>query len=790
MSESATPVAGPLVLLVDDDPTQLDLTRMLLSHAGFTVVPALGARQALDIAHRRRPDAIVSDVVMGDLDGFSLCSLFRGDPALEGVPVVLVSAHFTGEEDRTLAECAGASALVERTPMLEAELTALRRALADAATAPPAPQRRRSDEYASRMAIQMAKFLARTRDVEARYHTLLDHANEAIAVVTPEGEVRDVNPYWERIRQLPREQLIGQNVRDFAAPGHEDSNLERYRRSATTGVARSPIVPIARADGSTVYMEFSATPVDIDGERLVITMGRDVTETVAATRQLEASERKYRSLVENVPDVVWLGTLEGKVTFLSPRVEAVCGFTPGDIAASADSFWFDRIHPDDVDRVRAAYAAIANGGYRAEFRWRHKDGQWVWIRSRGILTTDADGKPLVEGTFGDVTDQKRLEDQVRQSQKMEALGQLTGAIAHDFNNLLAIILGNGRMLLDALDEGDDRREDAQGVLDAAERAASLIRQLLMFSRHQIVRPASLSLNTLIGGIEKMLQHVVREDIQVRITLSPDLGSVLADPGEMEQVLLNLVVNASDAMSGGGTLSIETMNVELGADYATAHNGVVPGPYVLLSVTDTGCGMDEETKRRAFEPFFTTKGEERGTGLGLSTCYGIVQRCQGHIAIYTEVDRGTVFKVYLPRVSAGPLPDDGPGPVAYPEHNGTETILLVEDDDDLRQTMHRILTLRGYHVLDAGDGREAEIACDRHAGPIHLLLTDMVMPGLSGPDTVGRILGTRPDTKVMFMSGYSDHALLQSGSIQAKANFIQKPFTPQALALKVREVLND
>jgi CheY-like chemotaxis protein len=323
------------------------------------------------------------------------------------------------------------------------------------------------------------------------------------------------------------------------------------------------------------------------------------------------------------------------------------------------------------------------------------------------------------------------------------------------------------------------------MVEAGERAAALTRQLLMFSRRQIVRPERLDLNGVVAGLEKMLRRVIGEDIDLWLNLTKDGCTVLADPSEIEQILMNLVINARDAMPAGGHLSIETAACELDDDYAP-NAGVIAGPYVLLTVSDTGCGMDAETKGRAFEPFFTTKGKVRGTGLGLSTCYGIVQRCCGHIAIYTELGHGTAFKVYLPRL-------DGPADVrplgsGTPDVQGSETILLVEDDADLRRTIGRVLDMRGYHVLDSASGAEAVASCEQHGGRIDLVISDMVMPGLNGPDTVAQVRLRRPDVKVLHMSGYSDHALLRSGAA-ARVNFIQKPFTPTALAAKVREVLD-
>ena len=642
------------------------------------------------------------------------------------------------------------------------------------------------DVIAAAEAVRRLETAAGITDV-ALNTAVFDHTSDAIALLTPEGIVLDVNHRWEEIRGIPRQQLIGRHMREYAAAGAEDANTESYQRSLQ-GSIRSPLGVIASADGSRIYMEFSTSMIPSRDGNIVLAIGRDITEMVLARQQMEASERKYRLLVENIPDVVWLATLEGKVIFISPKVEDVCGFTAAELTAAPPSFWFDRIHQADVENVRRQFGELASDGkFEAEYRWQRKDGTWTWIRAQAVVALETDGTVLAEGTFADVTARKHLEDQVRQSQKMEAIGRLTGGVAHDFNNLLAIILGNGRLLLDELPEPDSRRDDAIAVLEAGNRAAALTRQLLMFSRHQVVRPERLDLNTIVNGLEKMLRRIIGEDVELLLHRAEAAGPVLADAGELEQVIMNLVVNARDAMPHGGRLTIETANVELDADYAAGHPDVVAGRYVVLSVTDTGCGMDADIRRHAFEPFFTTKEKANGTGLGLATCYGIVRGCHGHISLYSEVGVGTVFKVYLPLQSgAAESHTDG---ASKSDAMGTEAVLLIEDDDQLRKTMRRVLTRRGYRVLEANGSVQALEYCATHDDDIDLVLSDMVMPGLSGPETVDRIREHRPQAKVLFMSGYSDHAVFRDGLAQARVNFIQKPFMPQALALKVREVLD-
>jgi PAS domain S-box-containing protein len=384
------------------------------------------------------------------------------------------------------------------------------------------------------------------------------------------------------------------------------------------------------------------------------------------------------------------------------------------------------------------------------------------------------------------TAQRHTEDELRQAQRLEAIGRLAGGVAHDFNNLLSVILTFSDLALDEIREGDPLREDLGEIRKAAASAASLTRQLLAFSRKQMLNLEVVSFNELLLPMEDMLRRLIGEDIELTMLLTPDLGNVKADAGQIEQVLMNLVVNSRDAMPKGGKLIIETANVELDRDYATQHMTVEPGPYVMLSVTDTGCGMDEETKSHIFEPFFTTKEVGKGTGLGLPMVYGVVNQSGGNIWVYSEPGRGTVFKVYFPRVLTEA---EALAPRASTRPSGTETILLVEDDAAVRAAARRVLGAAGYTVLTASNGGEALLTCEQHPGPIHLMLTDIVMPRMNGIELAQRLGSVRPRLDVLFMSGYTEYAVLQSGVLDPRTHFIAKPFTGADLSRKVREVLD-
>jgi len=424
-----------------------------------------------------------------------------------------------------------------------------------------------------------------------------------------------------------------------------------------------------------------------------------------------------------------------------------------------------------------------------EATWKRRDGRLLTVQLSVRAVRNAAGRVDYYETFArDVTDQRRLQQQVLQSQKMEAVGRLAGGVAHDFNNLLTVITSYSDLLLEDLAPGDAKRDDLEQVRKAADGAAALTRQLLAFSRQQVVEPRVVSLNTVVEDLQKILRRVIGEDIELTITLAPDLESVRADVGQLEQVLMNLVVNARDAMPTGGRLTVETANVEHDPEYARDREAAAVRRFAMLAVTDTGCGMDEATRARIFEPFFTTKEVGRGTGLGLATVYGIVKQAGGFIWVYSEPGQGTSFKIYLPAVDA--TAERTTAAATTPAPRGTETVLLVEDAAAVRAVTKQMLERQGYTVLEAPDGEAGLRLAQRHRGVIHLLLTDVVMPRVGGRELAEHLVRVRPDVKVLYTSGYTDDSVVRHGILESGTPYLQKPFSPESLARKVRDVLDE
>ena len=501
-----------------------------------------------------------------------------------------------------------------------------------------------------------------------------------------------------------------------------------------------------------------------------------------AKQLLKDKDKKFRLLFEENPQVMWVFDPEDqRLLEVNSAAVKLYGYEP-------DEFRNLTLRDVQGEEEAARFVSELNAQIRPPSSiWRHraKDGRLLDVEV-AVHEIEYGGRRAELAVLIDITGRRQLEEQLRQAQKMEAVGMLAGGVAHDFNNLLTIITGYSQLILNNISQTDPNRHSVEQIMKAGERAAALTKQLLAFSRRQVLQPKVLELNKLVTGLGAMLQRLIGEDIDLRLALKPDLGRVSADPGQMEQVLMNLVVNARDAMPKGGTLTIETANRHLDEAYAGRHISVKPGSYVMLAVSDNGAGMDSATQARLFEPFFTTKGSGKGTGLGLSTVFGIVKQSGGSVEVYSEPTKGTSVKVYLPRIDQPVALETEDAARKAPR--GWETILLVEDEEMVRNLVRETLEREGYRVMDAADPIEAKKISEQYRDHIHLLITDVVMPKVSGRELAVQLTRKRPQMHVLYMSGYTDNAIVNSGVLQKEVAFLQKPFTPAALTQKVREVL--
>ena len=621
-----------------------------------------------------------------------------------------------------------------------------------------------------------------------------------LLVLSADLRVLSANRSFLESFMLRHDEVLGERLEEIM---YADGLFPRIREVLQSGVAQHDILfdlkLSARQETRPVRLTMSGIRIAEEEAARLLLIVQDLTEEERLHAARRASEQRFHDLVQELDAIVWeadAATL--RFTFVSQRAEGILGY-PIEHWLRERDFWSARIHPEDRERaVALSRAALALGkDHEFEYRAVAADGRHIWLRDIVHVARDTQGEARqLRGLTVDLTERKRAEealrqseDQLRQAQKMEAVGQLAGGIAHDFNNLLMVIQGDSDLILRRLPEGHALRRNGEGIREAAQQAAALTRQLLAFSRKQVLAPKVLDLNTIVAGMHTMLQRLLGETIHLVTIPFPDLGHVKADPGQIEQVVMNLAVNARDAMPDGGRLTIETGPLRLDAVSARQHGEAAPGDYAMLAVSDTGCGMDEATRSRLFEPFFTTKEQGKGTGLGLSTVYGIVKQSGGHVWVYSEPGRGTTFKICLPVVAAAVEEIGEALPSVPAASTGAETVLLVEDAARVREVVREILEMSGYHILEARNGAEALEISQRHEGPIHLMVTDVVMPQMSGRELAQRLAPLRPEMRVLYMSGYTDDAIVRLGVLEAGTAFLSKPFTPDALGAKVREVLD-
>jgi PAS domain S-box-containing protein len=823
---------GKTVLLVDDDPPQRRLAELALSSAGFVVSVAEDGAMALRLAAESKPDAIVSDVLMPQMDGFALCRAIRRSPGLMQVPIVLMSAHYLEDEDRALAVRFGANHYVSRGAGFDVVVRSVLEAM-DAPVLlelPASPSVDLQSDYLRRIAHQLERQasigigLAHRVSLQATAQSILDGLSDSLArELNPErrldatlatcleaaglsvGAILLLEPGGNLTLEAQAGSLIelpwdahstflrnaigrgGLTVPSVDAGPAGDALL------ATLGAASALVVPIsAREDalGALVLASNGADLAGTDGEgaaRAARSVSRQLGQALALSRmfsKLASAEQRYRALLENAHDGISISTPEGVVLEINRRMEELLGYPRNQVIGRHIA---DFAAEGRADSNVAAYTAAVTTGMGPEMAAIGRpDGSVVQVEFSSTVV-EVGGERCVFSIGRDMSERLRLEEQLRQSLKMEAIGRLAGGIAHDFNNVLSVVLCYSEVLLGELKPTEPLRDDVLEIQKAGKRAADLTQQLLMFSRQQVIAPKVLDLNTVLSGIDKMLQRILGADVELVSVPMEGLGRVRVDPGSIEQVIMNLVVNARDAMPTGGKLTMETANVVLDDGYVRDHHGAKAGPYVMLAVTDTGSGMAKETMARIFEPFYTTKEMGKGTGLGLSSAFGIVHQSGGSIWVYSELGKGTTFKIYLPRVDAAI--DEIRAHDQSTNLRGSETVLLVEDDEQVRTAILGILRRHGYSVMEARNAGEAIMLADKHPSAIHLLLSDVVMPHVSGPELARKLAGTRPDMKVLYVSGYADDSVVRHGLLDANTAFLQKPITPSGLTTKLRDVLD-
>ena len=623
----------------------------------------------------------------------------------------------------------------------------------------------------------MRHALALEHETEEQYHRVIEEAMDGILIADPTGRVLMVNTALRGMLGLTPEEIKDLQLMGTYLPEERNLLADRLKRLEAGERLRFERA-MQRKDGTTIQVEVTASRLD-DGRMEGIV--RDVSERTRAERALRESEERFRRLSAAAFEGIAI-TDAGKIVDMNSQFAEILGY---EVAELVGRSVLDLVAPEHHELVLGHIRSGSSDRY--EHLALRKDGGRVPVEVQG-RNIPFQGRNLRVTAVRDITGRLELEAQFRQAQKMEAVGQLAGGVAHDFNNLLTAIVGYTQLLLMDLAADDARREDVEQIAVAADRATGLTRQLLAFSRRQVLQPKELSLGAVVIGAERLLQRLIGEDVTLVTRSQPNLGLVRADEGQLEQVIVNLAVNARDAMPEGGTLSIETSNVEVGTARPAELSAVPPGAYVLLTVRDTGMGMDAETCARIFEPFFTTKPEGRGTGLGLSTVYGIVKQSGGFVTVTSAPHEGALFSIYLPRIP-GEVAPRAPEAPRRAAPRGNEVVLLADDDAGVRSAVSRELRMQGYTVIEASDGQSALRASAKADEPIALLITDVVMPQLSGPALAKRLTAERPRLKVLYVSGYADNALGRHGVLESGIHFLQKPFKPDALAQKVREILD-
>ncbi len=795
-------------LIVDDIVDSRVLLRTNLEFNGFSVMEASNGQQALEMVRKSPPDLIISDVLMPVMDGFQFCRNIKQDDQLKNIPFVFYSATYTDQRDEELALKVGADRFIRKPAEPEEFVRILREVIETAEKGEIELKVRQVKDdreifklYDERLVKKLEqKMLDLKREIterkqtekalrerEKKYKTLLETTSEGCWLIDPGLKTVEVNQALCKMLGYSQDEMLGKTPFDFVDDENRKIFIEQTSKISGTE-HRSYKITLKKKNGQDLHTHFNATTIrdesgEVQGSFAFIT---DITEY----KRTQEERNLLPVAIDQAAESVFITDTDGMIHYVNPAFEKLTGYCREDAIGKTPRILKSGKH--DASFYAEMWNTITRGeAWLGRIINRKKDGSFFEVDGTISPVFDKSGKIInFVSIKRDVTHEAGLEKRLIQAQKMQAIGTLAGGVAHDFNNILTTIIGNAHMALLEIGKDGPLREEIEEIKEAGQRAASLTRHLLAFSCKQTIHIQVIDLNELLTGIEKMLVRLIREDVELSRISGPELCHVEVDPGQMEQVIMNLAINARYAMPEGGRLTIETANEILNGDYFRSH-GIEqqPGPYVVLTVSDTGIGMDEETQKQIFDPFFTTKERGRGTGLSLSTVCGIIKQNNGFIRVYSKPGQGSTFKIYLPRVKGGDVEEDKKEQNFMGEAGGSETVLIVEDDDLLRSFIRKTLGHHGYTVLEAENGEDALRVSREHQGPIELMITDVVMPRMSGQKIAERLQLLYPQMKVIYMSGYTGDAVIRHCVLAPGLNFIEKPFTPEILHRKVREVLD-